>query len=243
MELTLLYGVVLTAAPLLMSLTLHEFAHARTAQAFGDPTARSMGRCTLNPLAHLHPLGTLMMVFVGFGWAKPVPVNPNNLRPRRLGDIAVSLAGPVSNLLLAALCAGVLRIMAATGTIVDPKADFAVSDLVVFMLSYAVIVNICLLIFNLIPLFPLDGHHIGRETLPARLRGGYMQWQRRYGIGVFMALWIGPNLLSSVNVDFDPLGTYMGMLLYPTAETLLGADAGHMAWSSLAKFSGYLAWL
>ena len=91
------YRLILVAPPLLLSLTVHEFAHARTALAFGDPTAKAMGRVSLNPLVHLDPIGTIVLLVTrAFGWAKPVPINPANLHPRRLGDIAVSAAGPAS---------------------------------------------------------------------------------------------------------------------------------------------------
>ena len=240
MDVRMLYGVVLTAVPILLSLSVHEFAHARTALAFGDATAKAMGRCTLNPLAHLDPIGTLMMIIAGFGWAKPVPVNPNNLYPRRLGDVAVSVAGPASNLALAILCAVVLRIMVASGVTVDPTRDFAGADLAVFLLAYTILINLMLCIFNLIPLFPLDGHHIGRESLPAASRQGYMIWQRHYGLWILLALMIGPRLLRHVaDVGFNPLGWYIGRVLFPMFEALIGAGALETAFDALDKFSGY----
>src|ERR1035437_8633090 len=105
---------LLTIPLLIFSLVVHECAHARTALAFGDPTAKNMGRITLNPLPHLDFMGTLCLIFSGFiGWAKPVPVNPYNLHPRRLGDIAVSFAGPASNLSLALIFGLILKGMVA----------------------------------------------------------------------------------------------------------------------------------
>ena len=108
--------LVALIAAMLISLTLHELAHARTALAFGDPTAQMMGRISLNPLRHLDPIGSIalvlsMMAGAGIGWAKPVPVNPANLQPRRLGDIMVSLAGPMANLGLAVAAGLLLRLM------------------------------------------------------------------------------------------------------------------------------------
>jgi len=191
---------------LLFSLVIHEYAHARTAFSFGDPTARNMGRLTLNPLAHLDPIGTLALVFIGFGWAKPVPVNPFNLHPRRLGDIAVSLAGPMSNLLVAVVSFLLLRGLELpqvqkllSDSIYDPLASS------LFLLG---IINILLCTFNLIPLFPLDGHHILRELLPPVHHKAFMQWQMQYGRIGLMALLFGPRLISAItknpNVP-DPL--------------------------------------
>ena len=238
-----IYGIALTMVPILLSLVVHEFAHARTALAFGDGTAKAFGRCTLNPLAHLDPLGTLMMVLVGFGWAKPVPVNPFNLQPRRLGHICVSAAGPVSNLSLAVLCAIGLRIMAAAHVKVDGDADFVPTDLVFFILTYGVIINLNLAVFNLIPLFPLDGHHISREALPETSREGFMRWQVQYGQWVFMALWVGPMALRHVaNVSFNPLGWYLTRVTVPMLEVLLGPGALGPAITAFLKFKDYMFW-
>ena len=192
--------------PLIFSLVIHEYAHARTAWSFGDPTAKHMGRLTLNPMAHLDPIGTLALIFVGFGWAKPVPVNPFNLHPRRLGDIAVSLAGPMSNLLLAVISFLLFRgwIMLYTREIIGESIYEPVADSL-FRLG---IINVVLCTFNLIPLFPLDGHHILREILPDRHQEGFMRWQLHFGRVLLMALLFGPRLISAVtnnpNVP-DPL--------------------------------------
>jgi len=200
----LLFKVILLP-PLLLSLVVHEYAHARTALAFGDPTAKNMGRLTLNPLAHLDPIGTLCIFLVGFGWAKPVPVNPMNLQPPRLGDIAVSLAGPASNLLIAIITAGLLRLWWAVALTDNETVFYAIHSYLLMIAS----VNIVLCVFNLIPLFPLDGHHVLREVLPPESQGRFMFWQVRFGSLALMALLFGPNLLSMItrnpNIP-DPLG-------------------------------------
>ncbi len=196
---------------LLLSLTLHEFAHARTALAFGDPTAQQSGRITLNPLAHLDPLGTIAIIFIGFGWAKPVPVNPLNMRNRKTGEIAVSLAGPLTNLGLALIFALVLKGMQAAGRPVLPllySATGGTEALLVEALFLAMSINVLLCIFNLLPLYPLDGHHIVRESLPRHRQADFMNWQMKYGMPAMLAVIFGPRLLSTLfKVEFfDPLG-------------------------------------
>jgi len=147
----ILYGPVI-----LFSLTVHEFFHAWTAYRFGDSTAARMGRLTLNPLAHLDLFGTLVMVLSGFrfGWAKPVPVNPMNLRNPRVADIWISAAGPLSNLGMATLAGMFYRLT-------DGPEVF--QQILIAM----VVINVTLAFFNLIPLFPLDGSHILRNLVPA----------------------------------------------------------------------------
>jgi Zn-dependent protease len=146
---------VLLAFPLLYSVIIHEIAHGWVAFLMGDPTAKHMGRLSLNPLRHLDPIGTAMLFFVGFGWAKPVPVNLANVHPRRQGLIFVSAAGITANLLLAFLAYLLLRIIA-------PAPQGAVS---LILQSFAQI-NIILAAFNLIPIPPLDGSKILHAFLP-----------------------------------------------------------------------------
>ena len=184
-----------TAIPLLMSLSVHEFSHARTALAFGDPTAKLMGRCTLNPLVHLHPIGTLCLLFVGFGWAKPVPVNYANLYPPRKAKIMVSIAGPGSNIALAIAIGLVLRI----AYYIPDVASFLGTPSGVFIVNalfYTMLINVILCVFNILPLFPLDGHHIMRELLPAEMRMPFMQFQVRYGQIMVLAVIFLPRILN-----------------------------------------------
>jgi Zn-dependent protease len=198
--------LVMVLPTLLLSLTVHEYAHARTALAFGDTTAQGLGRVTLNPVAHLDPLGTLCMCLAGFGWAKPVPVNPANLNPRRSGDIAVSFAGPLSNLFLAALCIVALKLYWHYGTHLE-SLNATLADALWENIYFGAYANIGLAVFNMVPLFPLDGHHIARETLKSLERQqDFMDWQLRYGRGLLMALIVGPVLLPDGYPDWcDPL--------------------------------------
>ena len=158
----IIYGPVI-----LFSLTLHEFFHAWTAFRFGDPTAARLGRLTLNPLAHLDLFGTIVMFASGFrfGWAKPVPVNPLNLRNPRVADIWISAAGPLSNLGLALLCGLVFRLTDAP-------------EVAQRLLVAGVVINVTLAFFNLIPLFPLDGSHILRNLLPQEMTAAYDRFEQ-----------------------------------------------------------------
>ena len=135
----------------MFALSFHEFAHAWMAEKCGDSTAAKMGRLTLNPMAHLDMMGSLMILFVGFGWAKPVPVDGRNLRNPRTDMMKVAAAGPVSNLLLAMVAGMVFRFMNGTGLLTDS---------IFILLIYFTRINIALAVFNLIPVAPLDGSQI-----------------------------------------------------------------------------------
>lgn len=204
---------LLVLPPLLLSLTLHEYAHARVALAFGDPTAQQLGRVSLNPLRHLDPVGTLVLIFTGLiGWAKPVPVNYFNLHPRRLGDICVSAAGPLTNLALAITAAILLRIW------LKVPQELPLYDAIFTILLYSTIVNLALCCFNIIPLFPLDGHHIVRELLPSQTRMSFMRWQMRFGWPILIALMLGPRLVEILlgrELTIDPLGLYFSHIIHP----------------------------
>lgn len=137
---------------IVMALTVHEFSHALVGKWRGDDTAENMGRLTLNPLAHLDPLGTLMLLFVGFGWAKPVPFDPKNLQNPAWDGVAIALAGPLSNLVLATLAAVAYRNF--------EMMNFAQDSLLPVFLILLIFTNMLLLIFNLIPVPPLDGSKV-----------------------------------------------------------------------------------
>lgn len=144
---------------LLIALTIHEYAHARMAVWMGDPTPKFLGRLTLNPIAHLDALGLLMLWLVQFGWAKPVPINPNNFREWRKGMILVSFAGPASNILVAIIALVFTGILNHLGLL-----SFALHK--VLQLTY--IYNLIFAVFNLVPIPPLDGSKILSSVLPAR---------------------------------------------------------------------------
>lgn len=158
---------MLFAAPvILFALTVHEYFHAWTALKFGDPTARDMGRLTLNPIAHIDLIGLLVMFMTQFrfGWAKPVPVNPLNLRNYRVADSWIAAAGPLSNVGLAVIFAILYRLFeySTFGIPTD------VHETLIRFLLLSVWINIALALFNMLPLFPLDGSHILRNISPPK---------------------------------------------------------------------------
>ena len=158
------YALIFITA-LLISLTIHEFAHALVATKLGDPTAKFEGRLTLNPIAHLDPVGTILLLLVGFGWGKPVPINPGYFK-NKSDEIKVALAGIVSNLILAIILSIPLRALLASETGAD-------SSLLVVFLSLTVLMNIVLAVFNILPIPPLDGSHVVEYFLSDEVKYQY----------------------------------------------------------------------
>ncbi|MBC8079667.1 MAG: site-2 protease family protein [Gorillibacterium sp.] len=155
---------------LMIAFTLHEFAHAFAADRFGDPTPRSMGRVTLNPQVHLDILGTILIFLVGFGWAKPVLINPSHFRKPRIMGIIVSLVGPLSNLLLVILGMLVFYSLDTFGLFATMSPG--VHNAIALFMHFHIQLNLILFLFNLLPLPPLDGYRILLDLLPlpARLK-------------------------------------------------------------------------
>ena len=164
---------------LLFAISIHEYAHAQCAEAMGDPTPRHLGRLTFNPMAHLDIFGALLLVIVGFGWAKPVAINPNNFRNRREGMIKVSLAGPAANLFLCFLAALVAVVMAKFGFLSD-----GVAKLLLWMQLY----NVWFAFFNLIPIPPLDGSKLLAELLPPKQAYDFENFVGQYGFYILIGL-------------------------------------------------------
>jgi len=169
-------GFILIAIPLLYSIIFHELAHGWVAYLMGDPTAKSLGRLSLNPLKHLDPIGTIMLFIFGFGWAKPVPVNFNQLRDRHKGMILVSAAGIITNMLLAFIALFLSRLLS-----LSPSSMPAV------LLYYFAQINIILAAFNLIPLPPLDGSKILMGFAPPSVQDFLFRLER-YGFFIIIAL-------------------------------------------------------
>ena len=147
--------LILMIPVVIFSLTVHEYSHGRIAFLLGDNTAKRLGRLSFNPLKHLDPIGTLFFYFMGFGWAKPVPVDPRNFDQPRRDMMYVAIAGPLSNLALAVICGFFIRI-------IDPYDSWILFTL----LSFGVYINVALAIFNLLPVFPLDGSSVIKGLVP-----------------------------------------------------------------------------
>jgi Zn-dependent protease len=168
-------------AALIMSLSFHEFGHAFAAKRFGDDTAERQGRLTLNPIAHIDPMGLLMVVLIGFGYAKPVPTDPRNYNSF-WAQLVVAAAGPLANLIIAVVAYNLYLYGLQAGwlSFSDPSVRQVFNILV--------IVNLVLMVFNLIPLGPLDGHYILPYFLPRVLAQQYRELNAQYGTYLFLAL-------------------------------------------------------
>jgi Zn-dependent protease len=205
--------LVTVAMLLLIALPFHEFSHALAAYRLGDSTARLFGRLTLNPLVHLDPVGSIMLTLTvlagfGFGWAKPTPVNPYNLRYGQWGEAIVAAAGPLSNLVLAIAASIPLRFMVATGIDVPYLFD---------VLTFFVFVNILLMVFNLIPIPPLDGSKVLYAFLDRQTAMQVRPALEQYGPFLLLLLILLPSF-GGVN----PLGTVFTSIADPLFSLLTG---------------------
>jgi Zn-dependent protease len=188
----------------IIGLTVHEYSHALMGYRLGDSTAKEQGRLTLNPLKHIDPLGFLLIIVAGFGWAKPVQFDPNNLRHKHRDEILISLAGPVSNLLVGVLMLGIARLLYAFAYF--SRTDFGL-EIVNLLLLWAVI-NFGLFVFNLIPLPPLDGSHLYmtflKATKPALLR-------KIYTFGT-LALFLVIMIENRANIEILPISPIVSFI-------------------------------
>jgi Zn-dependent protease len=199
-------GMLLLIPPILFALTVHEFSHAYVASRMGDPTARLLGRLTLNPLAHLDPIGTILLLIAGFGWAKPVPVDARYLAHPRRDMMWIALAGPASNVILAALFGTLLRAVDGNAYLSGTIMGAALVD----MVRYSVYLNLMLAVFNLIPIFPLDGSRILTGLLPAPAAERYRALEP-----------IGPMLLLGLILIGNLTRiSIIGMLILPVVAVL-----------------------
>jgi len=204
--------IILTAPPILFALTVHECAHAWVAWKMGDPTAKMLGRVTLNPIRHLDPIGTIALFFSGlFGWAKPVPINPANFRNYKKGMVLVALAGPLSNLLLAAFFSLVHKsvFMFSPGFILGSPG---LSRPLLMMLEMSIILNVSLAVFNMIPIPPLDGSRVLSNLLGGANSLAFERLER-YGFVILIVL-IASGLVNRI----------MSPLVFLTAGLLVGGS-------------------
>lgn len=203
-EISLIQRIAIWTLPVVFAITVHEVSHGWMAKRLGDRTAQMLGRLTLNPIKHVDPIGTLLvpglLLLVGgfiFGWAKPVPVTPENLRDPKRDMAWVAMAGPASNLLMAAIWAGVLKL----GLVLGTSASWVAMPLV-YMGGAGISINIMLCVLNLIPLPPLDGGRIATALLPGPWSARLSQIEP-YGMIILLGLLItgllGKVLLPVVN--------------------------------------------
>lgn len=193
---------VLVVLVLLISLALHEWGHAITALWMGDSTAKDQGRVTLNPIKHLDIIGSIMILLVGFGWAKPVPIYPPNFRQYRLGLFVVSIAGICINLCIATLLAGLLRWMLVSSLLENPSHGVLI---VAQAMAVAASINLTLAVFNLLPIPPLDGSKILQSFLPLRWHPYIWRLEANptYAIVAMLLL---------LTVFRQPLGSFLGLV-------------------------------
>jgi Zn-dependent protease len=200
---------------LTVAITIHEFAHAYMADRLGDPTPRLQGRLTLNPLAHLDPLGTLMMLLVRFGWGKPVQFDPFNLRnPRRDGAI-ISLAGPASNFIVAIVCAVIIHLLfnSRLFLISNPILNMA-SFALIAILQPIIVLNVALGVFNLVPIHPLDGFKIVEGILPDHYA---KQWKELESYGMLFLLFMVFPIFGGVS----PISRFISPIINGALNLLL----------------------
>ena len=210
-----LLGLVLTLPAVLIAITFHEFAHAFAADKLGDDTPRRQGRLTLNPLAHLDPIGSIMLVFAGFGWGKPVEINPRNFNrtvSMTKGEAIVSIAGPIMNFIIAIVFSIIyFSIMRFTPMFVLSQ----IGIIIITLIKITIMINVGLGVFNLIPLPPLDGSKVLNHFLPYNTR----EWFERYSqifYMLFVVLWItgiaGELISPIINLVYTGIVNLVGLL-------------------------------
>jgi Zn-dependent protease len=187
--------IILLIPPILLALTFHEYMHGWAAYKMGDPTAKMAGRLTMNPIAHLDPIGTLMLFLVHFGWAKPVPVDPRYFRNQKRDMLIVAAAGPLANMVLALLSGLLVRLFR------DGQFNFlplSIIQPVYMMIILSLQINLALAIFNLVPIPPLDGSKILMGLVPPRYEA-QVEWLERYG-GYFLMAIILIGMVTNVSI-------------------------------------------
>ncbi len=195
-----------------MAITIHEYAHGYAAFKMGDPTAKMQGRLSMNPLAHMDLIGALAMLLLGFGWAKPVPINPNNFRDRKKGTVIVSLAGPLSNIFLAILGAVIYGLLLRFNINIGNVSEiFAVALMGIF--GQMMVLNVSFAVFNLIPFPPLDGSKILGAILPWKYQYKIMQYER-YAFPVLIILMASGALGSILSFFTTPIINSMIKIAY-----------------------------
>ena len=194
----LILRVIVWVVPIVFSIVLHEVAHGWMAYRLGDPTARMDGRLSLNPIAHLDPIGTLMFFVIGFGWAKPVPVDPRYFKNPKRDMTLVALAGPLTKFITAFICFFILILVmkgsigtSAMGLLGEPANGSVIVTLFEQILGSCIFVNLALMAFNLLPVAPLDGSKILHAFIPTRYEHEYMTFMQRGPVILLILIFAG----------------------------------------------------
>lgn len=200
---------------MITALTVHEYSHAKTAELLGDNTARYAGRVTLNPLKHLDPIGALCMVFLGFGWGKPVPISVLNFKKPQRDSAIVALAGPLSNLVMACIWGFFMGIF---------SVFFAGNSYIMILCFYGVFLNCGLCVFNLLPIAPLDGSRILSLILPKKAYFKLIKYERIFFLIIIVLMftnilspvisYLADGLYTGIGYTFMNLGSLLGRLIY-----------------------------
>ena len=199
-------GVLLTLPGIIIGLAFHEFAHAYSAYKLGDDTPRLQGRVTLNPIKHMDPIGLLCIIFIGFGWGKPVMVNPMNFRSRKRDEIIVSLAGVTTNFILAIVFTVIYAISLKTAGMLIMTTTMGYTILMIII--YAIRINLVLMVFNLIPVPPLDGFNVLAEVLRIKYTDTYYKLYQN-GMWILMILIIFGVVRTIINYTVNPIYSFL----------------------------------
>lgn len=214
--------LLIQAPVILLSLTVHEYFHGWTANKLGDPTAKMRGRLTLNPIAHLDILGTILMFVVGFGWAKPVPIDPRNFKDPKKDTILVAIAGPLSNLVMALAAGLALRYMIPRMVSGEISSE-GVYPVIAIILVLTLVYGIALAVFNMIPIPPLDGSRVLYGLLPNRYAYAYSRFEPYGVIFLFILFIFGGGIFKYLLLPVSYISVMLSGYNYSTLWGIISA--------------------